>query len=487
MKEKIAGRLNFLIPTPKTVNREDGYIALPRNISAEEAEFLPAADTFCESAYKIFRKSFDVAEGGISLRRDPSLPSGSYVLDTRDGVVLSASSAEGIYYAVATLLQMITNIEGELWLTRVYISDAPDKEYRSLMVDLAREWHPAATVFKYIDVCFMLKIRYLHLHFIDDQAYTLPSRVLPDLTKYNRHYTFEEIEQFNAYAKARGITIIPEFEAPGHASMLLKTYPEIFAIHPTEEKIDSTLVTETGVLITANNVICAGSEKANNAICELLAEMCEMFPDTPYIHIGGDEANIRVWNGCSECISYMKAHDLKDVYELYSEFVGRVARKVFELGRTPIVWEGFPNRGVQYIPKETIVVAWESYYQVAPELLENGFRIINGSWQPLYIVPSYKTRWGVHEILDWNVYNWQHFWSGSKAYENPINVEPTDRVLGAQISAWESTHEEDIGKILESLSTMSERVWNVDLHHTADDFISKMNVTVHRIARLING
>ena len=73
------------------------------------------------------------------------------------------------------------------------------------MVDLAREWHPAKTIFKYIDVCFMLKIRYLHLHFIDDQAYTLPSRVLPNLTAYNNSYTFEDIESFRAYAKARGI------------------------------------------------------------------------------------------------------------------------------------------------------------------------------------------------------------------------------------------------------------------------------------------
>ena len=140
---------------------------------------------------------------------------------------------------------------------------------------------------------------------------------------------------------------------------------------------------------------------------------------------------------------------------------------------------------MHYIPRETIVVAWESFYQIAPELLANGFRIINGSWQPLYIVPSYSTRWGVHEILDWNVYNWQHFWERSKAYAPHINVEPTDRVLGAQISAWESTHEEDIGKILESLSTLSERVWNVDLEHSHDSFIRKMNVTLHRIARLI--
>ena len=139
------------------------------------------------------------------------------------------------------------------------------------------------------------------------------------------------------------------------------------------------------------------------------------------------------------------------------------------------------------IPREAVIVSWENLYQPTPRLLKAGFRIINASWQPTYLVSSLSKRWGPEDLLNWNVYNWQHFWSGSKAYENPINVEPTDRVLGAQISAWESTHEEDIGKILESLSTMSERVWNVDLHHTADDFILKMNVTVHRIARLING
>lgn len=486
MEKKIEKYLNTMIPTPKSLERAGGYREVPLKIFAECEDFLCVTEAFCESIKKLHNKDISVEEGGILLRCDASLPEGAYTLDTREEIVLSASSKEGICYAVATLIQMIASAKGSLWTAKAYIKDAPDKPYRSLMVDLAREWHPASTIFKYIDVCFMLKIRYLQLHFMDDQAYTLPSKILPDLTKYNRHYTFEDIERFNAYAKARGVIIIPEFEVPGHATMLLKTYPEIFAIHPTENDSDvPELVTETGILITTDNIICAGSEITNKAVSDLLAEMCEMFPDTPYIHIGGDEANIRVWNNCSECIRYMKEHGLSDVYELYSEFVGRVAKKVFELGKTPIVWEGFPNRGVQYIPKETIVVAWESYYQIAPELLANGFHIINGSWQPLYIVPSYKTRWGVNEIYDWNVYNWQHFWSESKAYENHINVEPTDMVLGAQISAWESTHEEDIGKILESLSTLSERTWNLERLYTTEQFIERMNVTLHHIARLI--
>ena len=484
MNKKIGKQLDFLIPTPKRMESEEDFCELPCGVFSECDEFAGVCDTYCDCVGKIFGKTVLKNGGGVRLSKDSSLSEGSYTLDTRNGVALAASSVEGICYAIATLLQMIVEAEGKLWIAKAYICDAPDKDYRALMVDLAREWHPAKTVFNYIDVCFMLKVRYFHLHFIDDQAYTLPSRVLPDVTKYSEHYTFEEIEAFCAYAKARGVILIPEFEVPGHAAMLVKTYPEIFALS-LDEANDSELVTEAGAVITANNIICAGSKKANDAIRALLEEICDMFFDSPYIHIGGDEANIRAWNSCKECVTYMKEQGLADVCELYSEFVGRVARMVLEIGRTPIVWEGFPNKAVHHIPKETIVVAWESYYQLAPELLANGFRVINGSWQPLYIVPSYKTRWGVNEIFDWNVYNWQHFWSESAAYKEPINVEPTDRVLGAQISAWECTYEEDIGRVLESLSTLSERTWNVERLHTTDEFILKMNVTLHRVARLI--
>ena len=486
MDKKITDQVGFLIPTPKRIEPACGYITLPFGIFTDHAPFLDVANTFCISVSKLFGKEISSCNGGIVLRHSSTLPSGAYTLDSRDGVTLSASSKEGICYAVSTLLQLIVEADGGLFLAKTYIEDAPDKDYRTLMVDLAREWHPASTIFKYIDVCFMLKIRYLHLHFIDDQRYTLPSRVLPDLARYSQHYTFEEIESFRTYANARGVVLVPEFEAPGHASMLVKAYPEIFALR-MEGKNDLSFVTESGALVSAENIICVGSERASEAISELICEICELFPESPYIHIGGDEANIKAWSACNECVGYMKAHGISDVYELYSEFIGRVANAVLTLGRTPIVWEGFPNRAVHYIPKETVVVAWESYYHLANELLDNGFRVINGSWQPLYIVPSYKTRWGVDEILSWNIYNWQHWWSKSKATASPINVEPTDRVLGAQISAWECTYEEDIGRILETLSTLSERTWNVKRLHTTDEFILRMNVTLHRVARLIHG
>jgi len=474
--------ISNIIPTPKKVELVGGSLSLPFSVSCDHEAFAPLTQTLCASFEKIFERKLE-AGNGIKLAFDESIPENGYRIDSRENIVLSASNSEGMLYAIASFLLAIDAKKGVFTFEKALIEDYPDKDYRTLMVDLAREWHPAHTVHKYIDLCFILKIKYLHLHFIDDQRYTLPSRAFPNITKGNRFYSFEELEAFRAHANEKGVILVPEFEVPGHAAALNKNYPDVFA--NKMEGDGGNIVSEEGVVITADNVICAGSEKTLEAIKILLKEICELFPETPYIHIGGDEANIKAWNYCSVCKEYMKKNGIEDEYELYSEFVGRVARIVLDLGKTPIVWEGFPVKGVQYIPKETIVTAWESHYHMADELLSEGFRIINGSWQPLYIVPSLTRRWDYADILGWSVYNWQHWWPHSKACLNPINVAPTNKVLGAQLSVWECTFEQEIGRTIENLSALSERTWTVDRLLDDAEFASHVKPTLTRISRFI--
>ena len=122
---------------------------------------------------------------------------------------------------------------------------------------------------------------------------------------------------------------------------------------------------------------------------------------------------------------------------------------------------------------------------MAYDLLEDGFRIINGSWQPLYIVPSYTKRWGIPEIMNWNVYNWQHWWPHSEARLNPINVPPTDRVLGAQLSVWECTFEQEVGRAVENLVALSERTWTVRRLWDDGEFSKRAKPTIQLAARFI--
>ena len=474
-----------LVPTPKYFEMKDeeyhriSMSLYSHNLSWEK--YIPGFDEMISKAYEV---KTDKNKGGIELICDTDMCPGSYAIYADENVRLVASDDEGILYAMASVLQLINVNNGEAMIQKFEITDYPEKSYRAVMVDLGRQWHPFDKLLKYVDMCFLYKIKYLHLHFMDDQLYTLPSKVYPKLSSDGKHYSFEEIAYLNSYAKLKGIIVIPEYECPGHASRIVKTYPEIFA-----NKIDDSYVcelkSEVGAEISKQSLVCAGNEKCFEATCEILKEICDMFPDAPYINIGGDEANIKLWNACVHCREYMTKKGIKDEYELYSDYIARVTKYILSIGKIPIVWEGFPKKGAEKIPKETIVVAWESHYHMAYDLLAEGFRIINSSWVPLYIVPYVGLRWGVKEILDWNVYNWQHWWEESEATLNPINVESSDNVLGAMMCVWELTFEREIGLAMENLSALSERVWSVKRSVTYDDFVKMQLKLLHITARII--
>lgn len=474
--------LNAVLPTPKQMTSQEGFVSLS-SVFCRDADFVGQKDAFCRSLQIVTGISLTEGEGGIVFQKDLSIPADAYVLEASDqGLILSASDVHGISFAAATALQCIEVDENGLKCPKVRIEDRPDKEYRALMIDLSSRWHPMRTVLKYVDVCYVLKIKYLHLHFIDMDRYTLPSKAFPLIGGGKEQYTEEEIAQLNQYALDRGIVIIPEFETPGHAASMTRIYPEIFA-NRIEGNVGG-LETEVGMLM-AESVICPGRKECEEGIRTLLGEICDLFPYSPYIHIGGDEAAYSVWDSCPDCIAYREKHGIADSHELYSEIVGRVANMVLDLGRTPIVWEGFPEKGVDYIPKETIVIAWESHYMLAGEILKHGFKIINGAWQPLYIVDSATHRWRPQEIMDWNVYEWQHWWPKSHATLNPIHIPATDDLLGAQISSWGCTYEQDISRVVENLCALTERTWNVERLLTFGEYASKQKEAAKVVHYLI--
>ena len=449
-----------ILPTPKSYELLEGKLSLSPAVLAKDERFAPLAGVFAQAFEKIKDLPLAHDAGGVTLEYDPSLPAAHYVCDFSETMRLLASDIDGMRSAVATALQLISTENGSITADRLCIKDYPDKDFRTLMVDLSRVWHPFWTLKHYVDVCFFLKLKYLHLHLIDDQGYRLPSRAFPKIATPKYHYTQEQIAELNAYAKERGIVLIPEIEGPGHARSLNQSYSAVFGNRLDECEIEQ-LITENGDIVQNDSLLCAGKPETMEGLRTIVREVCEMFPDSPYIHIGGDEASIKVWNYCTECRRYMKENGIEDVYDLYSDFVGRFAQLVIDEGRTPIVWEGFPKKGSHRIPRKTIVIAWESHYHMAYDLLDEGFTIINGSWQPLYIVPGVSRQWGPREILDWDVYNLQHWWPKSEAHLNPIHLTPTDDVWGAQISMWETSYEDAIARVMQNCAALSERLWSV--------------------------
>ena len=474
-----------IIPVVKKCHSFGQKIRILPCIYTEKKEFYPLIKVCCEYTKKVLGKVFREEPGGVCLILDEKLERESYVIRVDDEVKIWASDYQGCAYGLATLLQLM---DDKMEVEKVQIEDKPDKDYRGLMIDLARKWHPFPKLLHYVDICFFYKVKYLHLHFMDDQSYTLPSAVYPKLSLLERSYSFDEIRKLCSYAKERGVVLVPEIEMPGHAKSLVETYPDLFAnCYDTEES--EILITEDGDTFKRESVVCAGSMRVFENITRLIDEVMDLFPDSPYIHLGADEVNTSSWKNCPMCREYMKQKGIDDTQELYTDFVARATDYVLKKGRRPIVWEGFSKEYSHKISKEVIVIGWECHYQNPDDLISGGFEVINCSWRPLYITSKRLMAkpglWNETDILKWNVYEWQHWWEKSDATLNPFHLQPTEQIIGAQLCEWEMTYECGIATIIIRLAALSERTWSVKRFCSDEEFWAKLAMQMDKAFRMI--
>ena len=450
-----------LIPAPKHTTMADARAAIAPVYTAD-ALFESAAATLADYARRTHGITLTVGEGGIAFRHDASLPAEGYELTVAEGLAtVTASDILGAQNAAVTLIQLM-EADGEgLTLPVGVTRDEPACTWRTVMIDLARDWHELHVLYEYVDMCRFYKIKYLHLHFTDDQSYTLPSRAFPKLPTEGRHYTEEEIRGVIAYAKARGVELIPEIDVPGHTTSFAAAYGEIFG---------------------TDGIICL-SKASMAGMATLFGELCELFADSAYIHIGGDEAAITRWTTCERCLSAFREDGVdvdsylsteagtKELSELmYATFIKEICEVILACGKTPVVWEGFHKSMNHLIPKQSVIVSWENFYQTAPELLEAGFRVVNGAWKPMYVVTP-VVYWSPEEVYNWDVYTWGAVHPGSPYNKEPLHIEPTLQVEGGQLLAWgdqivakyavvaEGVREEQ--RLMEERTPcLSENVWN---------------------------
>ncbi len=460
-----------VIPMPKNVKTGCRTLNLLPVVSFD-SDFEVYAETFKLTAKKLFSVDFSNGEGGVSLKKVDGLEKEEYNLSiSKNGVIIEASESDGINNGIATLYQLLTIKENALCAKYCQINDKPDCPYRAVMLDMPANMRTFEQLLHYIDICYLYKIKYAHLHLADNGGYNLPSKKFPKLPTPGKHYSVEQINYLRKYCADRGVVIIPEVDVPGHATYLNVAYPEMFGCTPVEGE-------------ARKDLVCIGKPGVMDNLKAIFEEVIELFPESPYIHIGGDEAIIDAWNNCEDCKKFMADNALKDVKALYTRSIKLLTDMVLEMGKTPVVWEGFPRDGAEEISRDVIVTAWESLYHLPNELLEEGFTVTNSSWMPLYVVDpnGYHGqfvkggRWQPKDVLcDWNVYTWKNWWEKSAAYEKPIVVEPTDKVIGATFCAWTWSYDIDIKPVKENLPAMCEKIWNVNSTVSYDDFEPALN------------
>ncbi len=464
-----------LIPAPAHTTMTDTLVAVTPVYTADGI-FADAAKTLADYARRTHGITLTEGEGGITFTVDASLPTEAYGLTvTESGATVKASDVLGAQNAAVTLIQLMEKAEDGLTLPVGVIEDEPKCTWRTVMIDLARDWHELHVLYEYVDMCRFYKVKYLHFHFTDDQSYTLPSKAFPKLPTEGRHYTEAEIKGLIAYAKSRGVQLIPEIDVPGHTTSFAAAYGEIFG---------------------TDGIICL-SEESMAGMSTLFRELCELFADSEYIHLGGDEAAIAKWLDCDKCLNAFRSrgidvdgylateegkHELTEL--MYATFIKDICEVILSCGKTPVVWEGFHKSMNHLIPKQSVIVSWENFYQTAPELLEAGFRVVNGAWKPMYVVTP-VVYWSPEEIYNWNVYTWGAVHPGSPYNKEALRIDPTMQVEGGQLLAWgdqivvkfpvvaEGVREEQ-RLVEERTPCLSENVWNREKPTDWAEFSSRM-------------
>lgn len=471
-----------MIPMPKVCHMSTETLTLSATISKNDI-FPTAQKTLTEFAARIQGIHFipSDAEAGVVFTLDENLPAEGYTLTATDKqVTLTAATAEGAQNGVSTLLQIMQACGDGFTVPSGSICDAPDCSWRGVMIDLARDWHELHVLYEYVDMCRFFKIRYLHLHFTDDQSYTLPSRAFPALSTQGRHYTEEELKGLIAYADDRSVEIIPEIDVPGHCTSFAESYGDIFG---------------------RDGIICQ-SETSMKAMEALFTELCELFASSTYIHVGGDEAAIEKWTNCPATMEAFRAKgvdvDRMDKHELaqimYATFVARMCHTVTACGKTPVVWEGFGESVNHLIPDNVVVMSWENFYQTTPSLQKAGFRLVNCSWAPMYVVTP-VAHWPLEEVYNWSVFSWRPVHPASPYINTGLVIEPTDQVEGGQLLAWgdhimknyphvaEGVRAEQ-RLIEERVPALSENTWNREKVSDFAEFSKRYQGVMERYAAL---
>lgn len=340
---------------------------------------------------------------------------------TQDSIILNSNTAAGSFRGIQTLRQIIPEASNDTLIagTKIWtiptgkIIDNPQFEYRGSMLDVARHFFSVEDVKKYIDILAYYKYNVLHLHLTDDQGWRLEIKSWPKLTEIGGStevggesggfYTQEDYTEIIDYAAMHHITVIPEFDMPGHTNAASVSYP---FLNGNGKKLELYQGTEVGF-----STFDTRKDTVYTFIDDVVREIAALTPG-PYIHIGGDESHVT------------KKED-------YIYFINKVEKIVQKHNKRMIGWDEIATADVD---STSISQFWASK-ENAQAAVKKGMKIIMSPAKKAYLdmkydsISKYGLTWSGYIPVD-VAYNW-----------NPESYEdiPLKNILGLEAPLWSET------------------------------------------------
>ena len=372
---------------------------------------------------------------------------------TPQGARLEAPEPLGVLRGFATFAQLVELGPDGFRAPAVSIEDKPRFAWRGLLLDVSRHWMPLDTVKRTLDGMEAVKLNVFHMHLSDDQGFRVESKLYPKLQGMGsdgHYYTQDEIREMVAYARDRGIRIVPEFDMPGHTGSWFVGYPELAAAAGP-----FTIQRGFGVLD-----ICMdpGKEEVYRFLDGFIGEMAGLFPDE-YFHIGGDEVKGKMWNANAALQEFKRSRGFKDNADLQAYFTRRVQEIVKKHGRKMVGWDEVIHKE---LPRDIVIQSWRGAKSLA-EAASMGFdTILSAGWYLDLMQPASQ-----HYLVE--------PLSGAAA---ALPADETAHILGGEACEWAEliTPENVDARIWPRTAAIAERLWSPQEVRDVDSMYRRMQV-----------
>ena len=384
----------------------------------------------------------------------------SYTLEvTAERAALRAPTVVGVLRGVETLLQLVAADSAGFFLPAVRIADAPRFPWRGLLVDAGRHFEPVEVIKRTLDGMAAVKLNVFHWHLSEDQGFRAESKRFPLLQRDGSDglfYTQAQMRDVVAYARDRGIRVVPEFDMPGHASSWLVGYPR-YASGRGPYRIQRTW----GVF---DPTFDPTREVVYQFIDTFIGEMVTIFPD-PYWHVGGDEVNGVEWDANRRIRAFRRQHNLADNAALQAYFNQRLSAILTRHGKRMVGWDEILNPD---LPASAVVQSWRGL-EYLPQTVRAGHRAILSA--PYYL---------------------DHMESAEDHYVDPLpdslglTPEEAAQLLGGEACMWgEHIGPETIdSRIWPRLAAVAEKLWSPASVKDVHDMYQRLAVTNLRLAEV---
>ena len=366
-------------------------------------------------------------------------PSGapeSYQLDVSpEKAVLGASTVEGALHGLETFAQLIEPGAGGFEVAAIHIEDHPRFAWRGLMIDCARHWMPLEVIERNLDGMAAVKLNVLHWHLSDDQGFRVESKRFPRLQQLGsdgHFYTQDQVRHIIAYARDRGIRVIPEFDVPGHTTSWFVGYPEL-ASAPGPYSIERSW----GIF---QPTMDPSREETYKFLDKFLGEMTALFPDQ-YFHVGGDEVDPAQWKQSGSIQAFARERHLETPDHLQAYFINRVEQMVRKYGKTMIGWDEVLNPDLE---SDAVIQSWRGPAALADAAKKGHRGILSFGYYLDHLNPA-----SFHYAID-------------PQMGVPIDDESTKLILGGEACIWsEYVSPETIdSRIWPRAAAIAERLWS---------------------------